>query len=180
MKVPRLPNSGPKMGAFLEPAESVPILKGPKNGSEIRTRFWPPSPVNFQSFNSKQNGGKQASLGKVLTSGAELQLAAVADEQVGNNNNRQQKLRGVHVLNQRLNKDSSTVEAPCPRQCFRIVFQPPKTGPSFGWLLPPKADPHLRSVEIGKPLLNFKPSLRLPKMRQKTKPDFCNECNILS
>ena len=124
MKVPRLPNSGPKMGAFLEPAESVPILKGPKNGSEIRTRFWPPSPVNFQSFNSKQNGGKQASLGKVLTSGAELQLAAVADEQVGNNNNnnRQQKLRGVHVLNQRLNKDSSTVEAPCPRQCFRIVF----------------------------------------------------------
>ena len=50
---------------------------------------------------------------------------------------------------------------------FSNSFQPPKTGPSFGWLLPPKADPHLRSVEIGKPLLNFKPSLRLPKMRQK-------------
>ena len=52
---------------------------------------------------------------------------------------------------------------------FSNSFQPPKTGPSFGWLLPPKADPHLRSVEIGKPLLNFKLSLRLP---QKTKPDF--------
>ena len=29
------------MGPFLGPVESVPILKGPKNGSEIRTRFWP-------------------------------------------------------------------------------------------------------------------------------------------
>ena len=42
------------MGPFLEPVESVPILKGPKKGSEIRTRFWPrfshnlaPSPANF-------------------------------------------------------------------------------------------------------------------------------------
>ena len=51
----RLPKRGPKNGTpFLEPVESVPILKGPKKGSEIRTRFWPqfsrnlaPSPVNF-------------------------------------------------------------------------------------------------------------------------------------
>ena len=42
------------MGPFLEPVESAPILKGPKKGSQIRTRFWPrfshnfaPSPVNF-------------------------------------------------------------------------------------------------------------------------------------
>ena len=121
MKVPRLPNSGPKMGAFLEPAESVPILKGPQNGSEIRTRFWPR--FSHNSALSSEFFNLLIRLGKVLTSSAELQLAAVADEQVGNNNNnRQQKLRGVHVLNQRLNKDSSTVEAPCPWQCFRIVF----------------------------------------------------------
>ena len=38
----RLPKRGPKNGTpFLEPVESVPILKGPKKGSEIRTRFWP-------------------------------------------------------------------------------------------------------------------------------------------
>ena len=51
----RLPKRGPKDGTpFLEPVESVPTLKGPKKGSEIRTRFWPrfsrnlvSSPVNF-------------------------------------------------------------------------------------------------------------------------------------
>ena len=66
----RLPKRGPKNGTpFLEPVESVPILKGPKNGSEIRTRFWPrfsrnlaPSPVNFLNPQiRKQTGGKQAS-----------------------------------------------------------------------------------------------------------------------
>ena len=38
-------------------------------------------------------------------------------------------------------------------------FQPPKTGSSFGLLLPPKADPHLRSAKLNR--------LRLSKMRQK-------------
>ena len=65
----RLPKRGPKNGTpFLEPVESVPILKGTKKGSEIRTRFWPrfsrnlaPSPSEFSlSSNSQQNGGKQA------------------------------------------------------------------------------------------------------------------------
>ena len=70
------------MGPFLGPVESVPILKGPKNGSEIRTRFCP-------RFSHKTAENK--SLGKVMTSYAELQQAAVADEQVGNND-RQQKL----------------------------------------------------------------------------------------
>ena len=74
------------MGAFLEPAESVPILKGPKNGSEIRTRFWPR--FSHNSALSSEFFNLLIRLGKVLTSSAELQLAAVADEQVGNNNNR--------------------------------------------------------------------------------------------
>ena len=34
-------NQPPNGTPFLEPVESVPILKGPKKGSEIRTRFRP-------------------------------------------------------------------------------------------------------------------------------------------
>ena len=85
------------MGPFLGPVESVPILKGPKNGSEIRTRFWPrfshKLALSSELFNLeiRIKTAENKSLGKVMTSYAELQQAAVADEQVGNND-RQQKL----------------------------------------------------------------------------------------
>ena len=85
------------MGPFLGPVESVPILKGPKNGSEIRTRFWPrfshKLALSSELFNLeiRNKTAENKSLGKVMTSYAELQQAAVADEQVSNND-RQQKL----------------------------------------------------------------------------------------
>ena len=85
------------MGPFLGPVESVPILKGPKNGSEIRSRFWPrfshKLALSSELFNLeiRNKTAENKSLGKVMTSYAELQQAAVADEQVGNND-RQQKL----------------------------------------------------------------------------------------
>ena len=91
--VPRLPNSDPEMGPFLGPVESVP----PKNGSEVRTCFWPrfshKLALSSELFNLeiRNKTAENKSLGKVMTSYAELQQAAVADEQVGKND-RQQKL----------------------------------------------------------------------------------------
>ena len=51
--------------------------------------------------------------------------------------NRQQKLRGVHVLNQRLNKVLQHCGGPLSAAMFSNSFQPPKTDSSFGWLLHP-------------------------------------------
>ena len=41
MAVPRLPKFEPGNGTVFGGLESVPMIKGPQNGSEIRTRFWP-------------------------------------------------------------------------------------------------------------------------------------------
>ena len=64
--------------------------KGPhKTGPKSGTQVWP-SPVNCSILKFEKTA-ENKSLGKVMTSYAELQQAAVADEQVGNND-RQQKL----------------------------------------------------------------------------------------
>ena len=55
---------------------------------------------------------------------------------------------------------------PLSAATFSGTFQPPKTGPAFGWLLPPRADPHLKLFEIGKLFLNFQPLLQ--KVRRCT------------
>ena len=76
----------------------MPILKGPKKrvrnpeplfGPAFHTSW--PSPVNCSLLKFETKTAENKSLGKVMTSYAELQQAAVADEQVGNND-RQQKL----------------------------------------------------------------------------------------
>ena len=120
------------MGPFLGPVESVPILKGPKNGSEIRTRFCPrfshKLALSSELFNLeiRNKTAENKSLGKVMTSYAELQQAAVADEQVGNND-RQQKLCSCAFTSPTSEEGTPALcEAPCPWQCFRAVFNPPK------------------------------------------------------
>ena len=45
-------------------------------------------------------------------------------------------------------------------------FSPPQNRPLI-WLVVAKADPHLRIAATGKPLLNFNPLLRPPKMHAK-------------
>ena len=75
--VPRLPKFGPGNDG----CGSVPILKGPKNG-EIRTRFWPrfshKLALSSELFNLeiRNKMAENKSLGKVMTSYAELQQAA--------------------------------------------------------------------------------------------------------
>ena len=126
------------MGPFLGPVESVPILKGPKNGSEIRSRFWPRFSHKLAlsselfTLEIRNKTAENKSLGKVMTSYAELQQAAVADEQVGNNDRQQKLCRGY----------SGTVEAPCPWQCFRAVFNPPKPALNLAGCC------HLRPIHI--------------------------------
>ena len=82
---------------------------------------------------SNKNGGKQASLRNVVTSCAELQLAAVAQGQVGNNNNnsRQQNCVAVHLLNQRLNKVLQHCGGPLSAAMFSSSFLPPKDTAPF-------------------------------------------------
>ena len=130
-RYPASQNSDPEMGPFLGPVESVPILKGPKNGSEIRTRFWPrfshKLALSSELFNLeiRNKTAENKSLGKVMTSYAELQQAAVADEQVGNND-RQQKLCSCAFTSPTSEEGTPALWRPLPWQCFRAVFNPPK------------------------------------------------------
>ena len=59
--------------------------------------------------------------------------------------------------------------------CFRAAFQPPKTGPSFGWLLPPQADP--QNWQALPKLQTVTPSSE--DARKKT-PIFWQRCHIFS
>ena len=169
--VPRLPKFGPGNGTVLGPVESVPILMGPKNESEIRTRFWPrfshKLALSSELFNLefRDKTAENKSLGKVMTSYAELQQAAVADEQVGNND-RQQKLCSCVFTSPTSEEGTPALWRPLVHGNVFEQFSTPQNRPLI-WLVVAKADPHLRIAATGKPLLNFNPLLRLPKMHAK-------------
>ena len=109
--------------------KSVPILKGPKNGSEIRSRFWPrfhtswPSPVNCSllKFETKRREQKPRESYDFLCRICSKQQ--FADEQVATTTGNKNCV-AVHLLHQRLKRVLRHCGSPCPWQCFRAVFNP--------------------------------------------------------
>ena len=119
------------MGPFLGLVESVPILKGPKKGPKSGPAFGPAFHTSWLSselFNLeiRNKTAENKSLGKVMTSHAELQQAAVADEQVGNNGNK--NCVAVHLLHQRLKRVLWHCGDPLSMACFRAVFKLERAG----------------------------------------------------
>ena len=173
-RYPASQNSDPEMGPFLGPVESVPILKGPKNGSEIRTRFWPrfshKLALSSELFNLeiRNKTAENKSLGKVMTSYAELQQAAVADEQVGNND-RQQKLCSCAFTSPTSEEGTPALWRPLVHGNVFEQFSTPQNRSTSQNCCNWQAAPKLQSVT---------PSSE--NAREKHKLLFGNECNILS
>ena len=148
MAVPASQNSDPEMGPFLGACGKCANTKGPqkrvRNPDPLLAPLFTSWALSSELFNLeiRNKTAENKSLGKVMTSYAELQQAAVADEQVGNND-RQQKLCSCAFTSPTSEEGTpGTVEAPCPWQCFRAVFNPPKPALNLAGCC------HLRPIHI--------------------------------
>ena len=174
------------MGPFLGPVESVPILKGPKNGSEVRTCFWPrfshKLALSSELFNLeiRNKTAENKSLGKVMTSYAELQQAAVADEQVGKND-RQQKLCSCAFTSPTSGEGTPALWRPLVHGNVFEQFSTPQNRPLI-WLvvatLGRSTSQNCCNWQAAPKLQSVTPSSE--NAREKHKLLFGSECNILS
>ena len=107
-----------------------PPKTGPKSGPASGPHFSHKLALSSELFNLeiRNKTAENKSLGKVMTSYAELQQAAVADEQVGNND-RQQKLCSCAVTSPTSEEGLRHCGGPLSMAMFSSSFHPPKTGP---------------------------------------------------
>ena len=186
MAVPRLPKFGPGNGTVFGACGKCANTKGPqkrvRNPDPLLAPFSHKLALSSELLNLeiRNKTAENKSLGKVMTSYAELQQAAVADEQVGNND-RQQKLCSCAFTSPTSEEGTPALWRPLVHGNVFEQFSTPQNRPLI-WLvvatLGRSTSQNCCNWQAAPKLQSVTPSSE--NAREKHKLLFGNECNILS
>ena len=186
MAVPRLPKFGPGNGTVFGACGKCANTKGPqkrvRNPDPLLAPFSHKLALSSELFNLeiRNKTAENKSLGKVMTSYAELQQAAVADEQVGNND-RQQKLCSCAFTSPTSEEGTPALWRPLVHGNAPEQLSTPQNRPSI-WpvaaTLGRSTSQNCCNWQAAPKLQSVTPSSE--NAREKHKLLFGNECNILS